>query len=61
MKSDELKQWRKRMGFTQEQAGIELGITRHQIGRLEKGETQISKAIELACNHLEEVHKKNLM
>ena len=54
MSPDEFKAWRKRMEWTQAQAGDALGLSRVHIGRLERGGRRpISKAIKLATKYLE--------
>lgn len=45
--------WRRRMGWTVERAGAELGKSVRTICGYEAGEFAIPKAIELACAHLE--------
>ena len=53
MSPDEFKAWRKRMEWTQEQAGEALGLSKEHILRLEQGKFSISRAIVIASNCLE--------
>ena len=53
MEADEFKAWRKRMGWKQSDVALALGLTTRQVGRLERGEFSISRAIEISCNCLE--------
>lgn len=57
MTAEELKQWRKKLGYTQEQAAKALWISRPTIARYEK-DVDIPKTIELACFYLSSVNDK---
>jgi DNA-binding XRE family transcriptional regulator len=48
----ELLKWRKKLGYTQEEAGGKLGVTRGTIGSWERGVVAIPASIELACCEL---------
>src|SRR6266498_2987458 len=45
----EFLKWRKSLGYTQEEAGKKLGVSRATIQNWEKGVTRIPRAAELAC------------
>lgn len=53
MKPDELKEFRTRLGFTQEQLAIELGVHRLSIIRWEAGVHKIPPMLTLAMKQLE--------
>lgn len=44
--------WRRTLGYTQEEAGAKLGVTRGTIQHWERGMTRVPLAIELACGEL---------
>ncbi len=44
----DLKAWRARLGFTQEGAAGELGVSREHYNRLEAGKKPITRMLELA-------------
>lgn len=44
--------WRRTLGYTQEEAGAKLGVTRGTIQHWERGATRVPLAIELACLEL---------
>jgi DNA-binding XRE family transcriptional regulator len=48
----EFLRWRRTLGYTQEEAGAKLGVTRGTIQHWERGMTRIPLAIELACREL---------
>ncbi|MFN4927549.1 transcriptional regulator with XRE-family HTH domain [Bradyrhizobium sp. USDA 4011] len=52
MNGVELKEWRRAMGFTQQQAGDELGVTRATIQNWEYVITPIPLTVPLACRQL---------
>jgi antitoxin VapB len=54
MRAAELKEWRTKLGLTQEEAGRRLGKTRMTIQNWENGATPISFSVELHCRHVEE-------
>ena len=58
MTSDDLKGWRKRLGFTWNRAREELGISDRTIYNYARGAFPIPKAIELACCELERRHNE---
>lgn len=49
MKSEDFKNWRKEMGFNQEQAANALDKSRRQIIKYENGDVEISRETALAC------------
>ena len=48
MTPQEFKIWRKDMGWTQQRAGDELGMSRYQINYWERGKRPISRMAELS-------------
>jgi DNA-binding XRE family transcriptional regulator len=52
MNGIELKEWRKLLGYTQEKAANEFGVTRPTIQNWEYGITHIPVAVELASRQL---------
>lgn len=50
----QFKAWRKRMGWTQPQAGEALGYSVGHICRLEAGTKTVQRVTELACRALED-------
>ena len=52
MRGSELREWRKILGYTQEQAGKALGVTRATIQNWEYELTSIPVAAKLACSVL---------
>ena len=52
MRGSELREWRKILGFTQEQAGKVLGVTRATIQNWEYESSSIPVAVQLACSVL---------
>jgi DNA-binding XRE family transcriptional regulator len=52
MHTSEFLEWRKMLGYTQEEAGAKLGVSRATIQNWENGVTRIPKAAELACVRL---------
>ena len=48
------RDWRKRMGWTQVQAGAALGVVRETILRRERFPYDLSRQLELACRALED-------
>lgn len=53
MTPQQLKAWRKRMGWTQRQAAERLGVRRQWITELESGRHPIQEMFALACEALE--------
>jgi len=54
MKKFKFIDWRKRMGWTQKKAAIELGYVRTStISHIETGKITPTKRVELACLYLE--------
>lgn len=51
MTAGEFKEWRRRLGLSQEQAAEALGLSRNTIARYEAGHTP--QIVDLACEHLE--------
>lgn len=51
MNANDLKQWRERLGLTQEQAAEALGLSRPTIARYEC-DNDIPLVVEYACNYL---------
>ena len=49
MNSEDLLNYRKALGYTQEQMARALGVSRSSIKNWESGNTRISKITELAC------------
>jgi transcriptional regulator with XRE-family HTH domain len=49
IKPADLKAWRERLGMTQQQAAVALGLERRTLIRYELGERSIPKAVALAC------------
>jgi transcriptional regulator with XRE-family HTH domain len=49
MNTAEFLEWRKALGYTQEEAGARLGVSRATVQNWEKGVTRIPRAAELAC------------
>lgn len=57
MKKFKFVDWRKRMGWTQKKAAIELGYERTStISHIERGKIKPTKRVELACLYLEQQH-----
>jgi len=57
MKKFKFIDWRKRMGWTQKKAAIELGYERTStISHMETGKINPTKRVELACLYLEQQH-----
>ena len=56
MTKEEFKEWRKRLGWTQTQAGLPeaLDIHRNTVLGYEKGTYPIPRTVELACFYLAE-------
>lgn len=52
MRGSELREWRKILGYTQEQAGKALGVTRATIQNWEYESSSIPVAVQLACSVL---------
>ena len=52
MRGSELREWRKILGYTQEQAGKALGVTRATLQNWEYGSSRIPVAVQLACSVL---------
>lgn len=52
MENIELKEWRKRMNWTQVKASGELGLSRQQYIRFENGHYPVPRLVELACRAL---------
>ena len=52
MRGSELREWRKILGYTQEQAGKVLGVTRATIQNWEYESSSITVAVQLACGVL---------
>jgi len=57
MKPEQFKAWRKKMGFTQQQAADALGLSIQALGNYERGtryedgrEVKIPRSIALACS-----------
>lgn len=53
MKSDGLKQWRERLGLSQEQLAKALAVARNTVSRWESGSRAIPPYLELALKQLE--------
>jgi transcriptional regulator with XRE-family HTH domain len=53
MKSDELKNWRKRNGYTQKKLSTALGVAVMTVSRWETGLREIPSFLHLALSHLE--------
>ncbi len=51
---DQLRAWRDRLEWTQQQAAAALGVTRRGYQLWEAGERAISRPVMLACLYLEE-------
>jgi transcriptional regulator with XRE-family HTH domain len=51
MTAGEFKEWRRRLGLSQEHAAEALGLSRNTIARYEAGHTP--QIVDLACEHLE--------
>jgi transcriptional regulator with XRE-family HTH domain len=49
MQPNQLKEWRKALGISQEEAGLRLGVSRVAIGNWESGATPIPLMVDLAC------------
>jgi hypothetical protein len=58
MRGAELLDWRKRLGFTQSEAGQKLGVTRATIQNWESESTPIPGAVETGCQIWEQELKK---
>jgi len=54
MGPNDLKQWRKRNGYTQSQLAEVLGVIPISVSRWERGERQIPPFLHLALKYLEE-------
>lgn len=54
MERDQLKEWRQRLGLSQEAAGEALGLHRRTIQEYEAGNLPVPKVVELACKQLEQ-------
>jgi DNA-binding XRE family transcriptional regulator len=54
MTSQDLRDWRARLGLTQAAAAATLGITLRGYQKREMGEAPIDREAELACLYLEE-------
>jgi DNA-binding XRE family transcriptional regulator len=52
LRGSELREWRKILGYTQEQAGKALGVTRATIQNWEYESSSIPVAVQLACRVL---------
>lgn len=52
MTNRELKELRVKLGLTQTEMGLKLGITRGQIAKLEAGDSSITPMLELLLKHL---------
>jgi DNA-binding XRE family transcriptional regulator len=52
MKPEDLLNWRKTLGYTQEEAGQKLGVDRSTIQNWERGVTRVPRIMELACREL---------
>ena len=53
MERDELKDWRIRLGLSQEAAAEALGLHRRTIQEYEAGNLPVPKVVGLACKQLE--------
>ncbi len=53
MTPQQMQEWRARMGWTQEQAAVWLGVQRGTINRYENGRRAIPQMAENLCNALE--------
>ncbi len=60
MTGADLKDWRRRNGFTQEELRIALGVTRQTIVSWEQSENSISRLVELALRALEHLPQYSL-
>jgi transcriptional regulator with XRE-family HTH domain len=52
MTPDEFRDWRKRLGLTQDEAAAELRVTERAVRRYEKGERKISVHVARLCEML---------
>ena len=52
MKPQDMQAWRKRMGWTQEQAGARLGVNRGTVNRYENGKRAIPDMARALCQAL---------
>lgn len=59
MTSDEMRQARKRLGFTQRQLAAELEMTVVSISNYENGHVPIRRTVELAVNSLRPTKSKS--
>ncbi len=48
----DMQEWRKRMGWTQEQAAARLGVERGTVNRYENGKRTISQTVSNLCGAL---------
>lgn len=56
-----VKEWRKRLGVTQLELALMLGITERQVIRLENGHCPVKRIHELALQALEAKHPKGAL
>lgn len=54
MTAHQLRAWRQRRKWTQQQAADSLGISKQHYCKLEQGKSAIRLVVALACNALEE-------
>lgn len=52
----ELLQWKRRMGYTQEQAAQALGVAKSSFNNWTQGKTMIDKRTAYACKWIEHTH-----
>lgn len=60
MDASDFKAWRKALGYTQSEAGKELGFTRATIQNWESGVTRVPRIVCLACQQLTRSWKQRL-
>lgn len=53
MTAKQFTAWRKRLGFTQAQAAVALGMSRRQIQYYEDGSQAVPLVVDLACGAIE--------
>jgi predicted transcriptional regulator len=49
----EFRDWRRRLGITQQQAADLLGYTKRGVAKIEGGDKDVARVVELACEALE--------
>lgn len=61
MTPQDMQAWRKRMGWTQEQAGVRLGVHMVTVNRYENDKRTISQTVCNLCAALEELRPGSLI